>query len=137
MTQLLLDQSIYTKQTFYLVSVLFTCLVTYTTFYLISKAFETKILFYRILILGVAVLSVLSSLTAFNVVKSRRDYISADHQDLYTIKRFDKALVLRSNVSEFNREQVVSLKIVDENDKVLVATLDDKRYIIEKQYLSK
>lgn len=137
MTQLLLDQSIYTKPTFYLVSVLFTCLVTYTTFYLVSKAFSVKIIFYRIMILGIAALSVLSSLTAFNVVKSRRDYISADHQDLYTIKRFDKALVLRSNVSEFNREQVVSLKIVDENDKVLVATLDDKRYIIEKQYLSK
>lgn len=136
MTQLLLDQSIYTKPTFYLVSVLFTCLVTYTTFYLISKAFETKILFYRIMILGVAVLSVLSSLTAFNVVKSRRDYISAEHRELYTVKRFDKSLVLRSNVSEFNREQVVSLKIVDENDKVLVATLDDKRYLLEKEYLS-
>lgn len=137
MTQLLLDQSIYTKPTFYLVSVLFTCLVTYTTFYLISKAFETKIVFYRILILGLAVLAVLSGLTAFSVAKSRRDYISAEHQDLYTIKRFDKSLVLRSNVSEFNREQVVTLKIVDENDKVLVATLDDKRYILEKQYLNR
>lgn len=136
MTQLLLDQSIYTKPTFYLVSVLFACLVMYTTFYLISKAFETKILFYRILILGLAVLAVLSGLTAFSVAKSRRDYISAEHQDLYTIKRSDKALVLRSNVSEFNREQVVSLKIVDENEKVLVATLDDKRYILEKQYLN-
>ena len=136
MTKLLLDQSIFTKPTFYLVSVLFTCLVTYTTFYLISKAFETKIMFYRILISGLAVLAVLSGLTAFSVAKSRRDYISAEHQDLYTIKRFDKSLVLISNVSEFNREQVVSLKIVDENEKVLVATLEDKRYIIEKNYLS-
>ena len=137
MTQLLLDQSIYTKPTFYLVSILFICLAVYTAASLISKAFETKIMFYRILISGLAVLAVLSGLTAFSVAKSRRDYISAEHRDLYTIKRFDKALVLRSNVSEFNREQVVTLKIVDENEKVLVATLDDKRYIIEKQYLSK
>ena len=136
MNQLLLDQSIYTNPTFYLVAVLFACLVTYTTFYLISKAFETKILFYRILISGLAVLAVLSGLTAFSVAKSRRDYISAEHRELYTIKRSDKSLVLRSNVSEFNREQVVSLKIVDENEKVLVATLEDKRYIIEKEYLS-
>ena len=136
MTELLLDQSIYTKPTFYLISILFICLAVYTAAYLIYRAFSAKIIFYRIMILGVAVLSVLSSLTSFNVVKSRRDYISAEHRELYTIKRFDRALTLRSNVSEFNREQVVSLKIIDENEKVLVATLEDKRYIIEKEYLS-
>ena len=136
MTKLLLDQSIFTKPTFYLISILFICLAVYTAASLIYKAFSAKIIFYRIMILGVAVLSVLSSLTAFNVVKSRRDYISAEHRELYTIKRFDKSLVLRSNVSEFNREQVVSLKITDENEKVLIATLEDKRYIIEKEYLS-
>lgn len=137
MTKLLLDQSIFTKPTFYLVSILFICLAVYTAASLIYRAFSVKIIFYRIMILGIAVLSVLSSLTAFNVVKSRRDYISAEHRELYTIKRFDKSLVLRSNVSEFNREQVVSLKITDENEKVLIATLEDKRYIIEKEYLSK
>ena len=137
MTELLLDQSIYTKPTFYLVSALFISLVVYTTFYLISSALKMKIIFYRVMIIGLAVLSTLSGLTAFSVVKSRRDYITAEHRDLYTIKRSDKVLVLKSKVSEFNREQIVSLKIVDENEKVLVATLEDKRYIIDKEYLSK
>lgn len=137
MTELLLDQSIYTKPTFYLVSALFISLIVYATFYLISSALEMKIIFYRVMIIGLAVLSTLSGLTAFSVVKSRRDYITAEHRDLYTIKRSDKVLVLRSKVSEFNREQVVSLKIIDENEKVLVATLEDKRYIIDKEYLSK
>ena len=137
MTELLLDQSIYTKPTFYLVSVIFASLIVYTIFYLLSCAVKTQIAFYRFMLIGLAVLSALCGLTAFSVVKSRRDYISAEHRDLYKINRSDKVLVLRSEVSEFNREQVVALKIVDENDQVLVATLEGKRYVIDKKYLSK
>lgn len=83
-----------------------------------------------------AFLLVLLTFTAFNVVKEERDSINAENRSLYKLKRYDKALVLRSIVSEFSREQVVTLKIVSENDKVFEAMLEDKRYIIEKQYLS-
>ena len=74
--------------------------------------------------------------TAFSVAKEERDLINAENRYLYKLKRYDKSLVLRSIVSEFSREQVVTLKIVSENDKVFEAMLEDRRYIIEKQYLS-
>ena len=85
---------------------------------------------------SVAFLIVLSAFTAYSVVKEKQDSINAENRSLYKLKRYDKALVLRSIVSEFSREQVVTLKIVSENDKVFEAMLEDKRYIIEKQYLS-
>jgi hypothetical protein len=85
---------------------------------------------------SIAFLIVLSAFTAYSVVKEKRDSINAENRSLYKLKRYDKALVLRSIVSEFSKEQVVTLKIVSENDKVFEAMLEDKRYIVEKQYLS-
>ena len=136
MTELLLDQSIFTKPTFYLMSILATCFISYALYIVIHFLLKTTVPFYRFMLSTLAFLLVLLAFTTFNVVKEERDSINADHRSLYSLKRYDRALVLRSIVSEFSREQVVTLKIVSENDKVFEAMLEDKRYIIEKQYLS-
>ena len=85
---------------------------------------------------SVACLIVFASFIVFNAVKSKRDSINAENRAIYKIKRFDKALVLRSFVDEFDREHVASLKIVSESENLIEATLEDKTYIIEKEYLS-
>lgn len=136
MTKLLLDQSIFTKPTFYLLAILATCLILYVLYIVLHFLSKTTVPFYRFMLTALAFLIVLLAFTAFNVVKEERDSIDAENRSLYKLKRYDKALVLRSIVSEFSREQVVTLKIVSENDNVFEAMLEDKRYIIEKQYLS-
>ena len=136
MTKLLLDQSIFTRPTFYLLASLATCFILYVLYIVLHFLLKTTVPFYRFMLSTLAFLIVLSAFTAFNVVKEERDSINAENRSLYKLKRYDKALVLRSIVSEFSREQVVTLKIVSENDKVFEAMLEDKRYIIEKQYLS-
>ena len=136
MTKLLLDQSIFTKPTFYLLSILATCFILYVLYIVLHFLPKTTVPFYRFMLSALAFLIVLSAFTAFNVVKEERDSINAENRALYKLKRYDKALALRSIVSEFSREQVVTLKIVSENDKVFEAMLEDRRYIIEKQYLS-
>jgi len=136
MTKLLLDQSIFTRPTFYLLASLATCFILYVLCIVLHFLLKTTVPFYRFMLSTLAFLIVLSAFTAFNVVKEERDSINAENRSLYKLKRYDKALVLRSIVSEFSREQVVTLKIVSENDKVFEAMLEDKRYIIEKQYLS-
>ena len=136
MTELLLDQSIFTKPTFYLLAILAICMISYVLYIVLHFLSKTTVPFYRFMLASVTFLIVLSAFTAFSVVKEERDSINAENRALYKLKRYDKALVLRSIVSEFSREQVVTLKIVSENDKVFEAMLEDKRYIIEKQYLS-
>lgn len=136
MTELLLDQSIFTKPTFYLLAILAICLISYVLYIVLHFLSKTTVPFYCFMLASVAFLIVLSAFTAFSVVKEERDSINAENRSLYKLKRYDKALVLRSIASEFGREQVVTLKIVSENDKVFEAILEDKRYIIEKQYLS-
>ena len=136
MTELLLDQSIFTKPTFYLLAILATCFILYALYIVLHFLLKTTVPFYRFMLSASAFLIVLLAFTAFNVVKEERDSINAENRVLYKLKRYGKALVLRSIVSEFSREQVVTLKIVSENDKVFEAMLEDKRYIIEKQYLS-
>lgn len=136
MTKLLLDQSIFTKPTFYLLAILSTCFIFYVLYIVLHFLLKTTVPFYRFMLSALAFLIVLLAFTAFNVVKEERDSISADNRYLYSLKQYDKALVLGSIVSEFSREQVVTLKIVSENDKFFEAMLEDKRYIIEKQYLS-
>lgn len=136
MTKLLLDQSIFTKPTFYLLAILATCFILYALYIVLHFLLKTTVPFYRFMLSTLAFLLVLLTFTAFNVVKEERDSINAENRSLYRLKRYDKALVLRSIVSEFSREQVVTLKIVSENDKVFEAMLEDRRYIIEKQYLS-
>lgn len=136
MTKLLLDQSIFTRPTFYLLESLATCFILYVLYIVLHFLLKTTVPFYRFMLSALASLIVLSAFTAFNVVKEERDSINAENRALYKLKRYDKALVLRSIVSEFSREQVVTLKIVSENDKVFEAMLEDRRYIIEKQYLS-
>ena len=136
MTELLLDQSIFTKPTFYLLVILATCFILYVLYIVLHFLLKTTVPFYRFMLSALAFLIVLSAFTAFNVVKEERDSINAENRALYKLKRYDKALVLRSFVDEFDGEQVVSLKIVSETDNLIEATLEDKRYIIEKQYLS-
>ncbi len=85
---------------------------------------------------SVAFMIVFASFIVFNDVKSKRDSINAENRAIYQIKRFDKSLVLRSFVDEFDGEKVVSLKIVSETDSLIEATLEDKSYIIEKSYIS-
>lgn len=136
MTELLLDQSIFTKPTFYLLVILATCFILYVLYIVLHFLLKTTVPFYRFMLSALAFLIVLSAFTAFNVVKEERDSINAENRFLYSLKRYDRTLVLRSIVREFSREQVVTLKIVSENDKVFEAMLEDKRYIIEKQYLS-
>lgn len=136
MTKLLLDQSIFTRPTFYLLASLATCFILYVLYIVLHFLLKTTVPFYRFMLSTLAFLIVLSAFTAFNVVKEERDSINAENRFLYSLKRYDRTLVLRSIVSEFSREQVVTLKIVSENDKVFEAMLEDKRYIIEKQYLS-
>ena len=136
MTKLLLDQSIFTKPTFYLLAILATCLILYALYIVLHFLLKTTVPFYRFMLSALAFLIVLLAFTAFSVAKEERDSINAENRSLYKLKKYDKALVLRSIVSEFSREQVVTLKIVSENDKVFEAMLEDKRYIIEKQYLS-
>lgn len=136
MTKLLLDQSIFTRPTFYLVTVLLVCLVLYALNVILKFILLTDIPFYRFMLASVAFLTIFASFIVFNSVKSKRDSINAENRAIYKIKRFDKALVLRSFVDEFDGEKVVSLKIVSETDDLIETTLEDKRYIIEKQYLS-
>ena len=136
MTELLLDQSIFTKPTFYLITILAICLISYVLYIVLHFLSKTTVPFYRFMLASIAFLIVLSAFTAYSVVKEKRDSINAENRSLYKLKRYDKALVLRSIVSEFSKEQVVTLKIVSENDKVFEAMLEDKRYIVEKQYLS-
>ena len=136
MTKLLLDQSIFTKPTFYLLASLATCFILYVLYIVLHFLLKTTVPFYRFMLSTLAFLIVLSAFTAFNVVKEERDSINAENRFLYSLKRYDRTLVLRSIVSEFSKEQVVTLKIVSENDKFFEAMLEDKRYIIEKQYLS-
>lgn len=85
---------------------------------------------------SVAFLIIFASFIVFNAVKLKRDSVNAENRAIYKIKRFDKALVLRSFVDEFDGEQVVSLKIVSETDSLIEATLEDKTYLIEKSYVS-
>lgn len=85
---------------------------------------------------SVAFLIIFASLIVFNAIKSKRDSVNADNRAIYKIRRFDKALVLRSFVDEFDGEQVVSLKIVAETDSLIEATLEDKTYLIERSYVS-
>lgn len=136
MTKLLLDQSIFTRPTFYIIAVLLICLVLYTLHVILHFIIRTDIPFYKFMLASVALLIVFASFIVFNAVKSKRDSINAENRAIYTIKRFDKALVLRSFVDEFDRERVVSLKIASETDSRIEATLEDKTYIIEKEYLS-
>lgn len=135
MTKLLLDQSIFTRPSFYLAVVLSICLVLYALHVILYFIISTDIPFYKFMLASVAFLVVFASFTVFNAVKLKRDSVNADNRAIYKIKRFDKALVLRSFVDEFDGEQVVSLKIVSETDSLIEATLEDKTYLIEKEYL--
>lgn len=136
MTKLLLDQSIFTRPSFYLVVVLLICLVLYALHVILYLIISTDIPFYKFMLASVAFLVIFASFIVFNAVKSKRDSIDAENRAIYKIKRFDKALVLRSFVDEFDGEQVVSLKIVSETDSLIEATLEDKTYLIEKSYVS-
>ena len=136
MTKLLLDQSIFTRPSFYLAAVLLICLVLYTLHVILNLIISTDIPFCKFMLASVAFLVVFASFIVFNAVKSKRDSVNADNRAIYKIKRFDKALVLRSFVDEFDGEQVVSLKIVSETDSLIEATLEDKTYLIEKYYVS-
>ena len=136
MTKLLLDQSIFTRPTFYLVTVLLICLVLYVLYVILCFIIKTDIPFYKFMLASVAFLIIFASFIVFNAIKLKRDSINAENRAIYKIKRFDKALVLRSFVDEFDGEQVVSLKIVSETDSFLEATLEDKTYLIEKSYVS-
>lgn len=136
MTKLLLDQSIFTRPTFYIVAVLLICLVLYALYIILYLIISTDIPFYKFMLASVAFLIIFASFIVFNAVKLKRDSINAENRAIYKIKRFDKALVLRSFVDEFDGEQVVSLKIVSETDSLIEATLEDKTYLIEKSYVS-
>lgn len=136
MTKLLLDQSIFTRPSFYLVVVLLICLVLYALYVILNLIISTDIQFYKFMLASVAFLVVFASFIVFNAIKLKRDSINAENRAIYKIKRFDKALVLRSFVDEFDGEQVVSLKIVSETDSLIEATLEDKTYLIEKSYVS-
>lgn len=136
MTKLLLDQSIFTRPSFYLVVVLLICLVLYALHVILNLIVSTDIPFYKFMLASVAFLVVFASFIVFNAIKLKRDSINAENRAIYKIKRFDKALVLRSFVDEFDGEQVVSLKIVSETDSLIESTLEDKTYLIEKSYVS-
>ena len=136
MTKLLLDQSIFTRPSFYLVTVLLICLVLYTLYVILNLIVSTDIPFYKFMLASVAFLVIFASFIVFNAIKLKRDSINAENRAIYKIKRFDKALVLRSFVDEFDGEQAVSLKIVSETDSLIEATLEDKTYLIEKYYVS-
>ena len=136
MTKLLLDQSIFTRPSFYLAAVLLICLVLYALHVILNLIISTDIPFYKFMLASVAFLVVFASFIVFNAIKLKRDSINAENRAIYKIKRFDKALVLRSFVDEFDREHVASLKIVSESENLIEATLEDKTYIIEKEYLS-
>ena len=136
MTKLLLDQSIFTRPSFYLVVALLICLVLYALYVILYFIISTDIPFYKFMLASVAFLIIFASFIVFNAVKLKRDSVNADNRAIYKIKRFDKALVLRSFVDEFDGEQVVSLKIVSETDSLIEATLEDKTYLIEKSYVS-
>ena len=136
MTKLLLDQSIFTRPSFYLVIVLLICLVLYALHVILYSMISTDILFYKFMLASVAFLIIFASFIVFNTVRSKRDSVNAENRAIYKIKRFDKSLVLRSFVDEFDGEQVVSLKIVSETDSLIEATLEDKTYLIEKSYVS-
>ena len=136
MTKLLLDQSIFTRPTFYIVAVLLICLILYSLYVILHSIIRTDIPFYKFMLASVAFLVVFASFIVFSAVKSKRDSINAENRAIYKIKRFDRALVLRSFVDEFDGEQVVSLKIVSETDSLVEATLEDKIYLIEKSYVS-
>ena len=135
MTKLLLDQSIFTRPSFYLVTVLLICLVLYALYVILNLIISTDIPFYKFMLASVAFLVIFASFIVFNAIKLKRDSINAENRAIYKIKRFDKALVLRSFVDEFDGEQVVSLKIVSETDSLIEATLEDKTYLIEKYYV--
>ena len=136
MTKLLLDQSIFTRPSFYLAVVLLICLVLYALYVILNLIISTDIPFYKFMLASVAFLIIFASFIVFNAVKLKRDSVNAENRAIYKIKRFDKALVLRSFVDEFDGEQVVSLKIVSETDSLIEATLEDKTYLIEKSYVS-
>ena len=136
MTNLLLDQSIFTRPSFYLAVVLLICLVLYALYVILYFIISTDIPFYKFMLASVAFLIIFASFIVFNAVKLKRDSINAENRAIYKIKRFDKALVLRSFVDEFDGEQVVSLKIVSETDSLIEASLEDKTYLIEKYYVS-
>ena len=136
MTKLLLDQSIFTRPSFYLVVVLLICLVLYALHVILYFIISTDIPFYKFMLASVAFLIIFASFVVFNAVKLKRDSVNAENRAIYKIKRFDKALVLRSFVDEFDGEQVASLKIVSETDSLIEATLEDKTYLIEKSYVS-
>lgn len=136
MTKLLLDQSIFTRPTFYIVAVLLICLILYSLYVILNLIISTDIPFYKFMLASVAFLIIFASFIVFNAIDLKRDSINAENRAIYKIKRFDKALVLRSFVDEFDGEQVVSLKIVSETDSLIEATLEDKTYLIEKSYVS-
>ena len=136
MTKLLLDQSIFTRPSFYLAVVLLIWLVLYALYVILNLIISTDIPFYKFMLASVAFLIIFASFIVFNAVKLKRDSINAENRAIYKIERFDKALVLRSFVDEFDGEQVVSLKIVSETDSLVEATLEDKIYLIEKSYVS-
>ena len=136
MTKLLLDQSIFTRPSFYLVVALLICLVLYALYVILYFIISTDIPFYKFMLASVAFLIIFASFIVFNAIDLKRDSINAENRAIYKIKRFDKALVLRSFVDEFDGEQVVSLKIVSETDSLIEATLEDKTYLIEKSYVS-
>ena len=135
MTKLLLDQSIFTRPSFYLVIVLLICLVLYALHVILYFIISTDIPFYKFMLASVAFLVVFASFIVFNAIRLKRDSINAENRAIYKIKRFDKALVLRSFVDEFDGEQVVSLKIVSETDSLIESTIEDKTYLIEKYYV--
>lgn len=136
MTKLLLDQSIFTRPTFYIVAVLLICLILYSLYVILNLIISTDIPFYKFMLASVAFLIIFASFIVFNAIDLKRDSINAENRAIYKIKRFDKALVLRSFVDEFDGEQVVNLKIVSETDSLIEATLEDKTYLIEKYYVS-
>lgn len=136
MTKLLLDQSIFTRPSFYLVVVLLICLVLYALYVILNLIVSTDIPFYKFMLASVAFLVIFASFIVFNAIKLKQDSINAENRAIYKIKRFDKALVLRSFVDEFDGEQVVSLKIVSETESLIESTLEDKTYLIEKSYVS-
>lgn len=135
MTKLLLDQSIFTRPSFYLAVVLLICLVLYALYVILNLILSTDIPFYKFMLASVAFLIIFASFIVFNAVKLKRDSVNAENRAIYKIRRFDKALVLRSFVDEFDGEQVVSLKIVSETGSLIEATLEDKTYLIEKDYV--
>lgn len=136
MTKLLLDQSIFTRPSFYLAVALLICLVLYALYVILNLIVSTDIPFYKFMLASIAFLVIFASFIVFNAIKLKRDSVNAENRAIYKIKRFDKALVLRSFVDEFDGEQVASLKIVSETDSLIEATLEDKTYLIEKSYVS-